>query len=223
MNKKLTTTFLVLLLSGCGQSLPECSSVDVKNTLLKIFKEKVKHKWFLETSFDTITTESKSDSKIQCQTQIIFKLPVVDGDSLNKKILIQYEIQKNETEKGSFSVLAKTNFNEIEELNQKGWIDNQKYLYKKADVQFLTEEWIKENAKKVSLFNPFAALDFVNPKKIKEKLIERGWEYVGTSKNDNSILIFTKDNFQINLKTQTTDDLMLTVAVDLDESEILEN
>jgi len=218
-NKKITSvSILILLLSGCSSSLPDCGSSEAKDTLIKIIKEKVTGKTdgklYIEPKFDIINTENKSSEKIQCSAQVTFSIPAMYQVDTTKKISITYSIAKNEAQSGTFSVTTLANFNEIKDFNSDGWTANQNYLFKKAGVEYLSDSYNDEIAKKLS-GNPLALLampamiDAISYKKVNQKLIDSGWTLKGESSDDKMTFIYTKDKFI--LAITTANDLSLAM------------
>ena len=202
-----TLSFLII---GCGKNLPDCGSEEAKGTLLRIIKEKVTGKedgkLYIEPKFDIINTENKTSEKIQCSAQVTFKIPAIYQVDKTKKLSINYSIAKNEAQSGSFSVTTLANFAEIKDFNSDGWTANQNYLFKKADVQYLSDAYNNDIEKKLQ-GNPLAILampalmDAISFKKVNQKLLDAGWKFDGESKDDKMTAIYSKDKFILSIKT----------------------
>jgi hypothetical protein len=200
----------VTLLSGCGQSLPDCASDEAKNTLIKIIKEKVitnsSGKWYIEPKFDVINTENKASEKIQCAAQLTFSILPEYQVNESKKITASYTIQKNDLEKNSFSVTAMINFADIKDLNNKGWAAYESYLFKKADIDYLSDE-SREKLTSQLKNNPLAILalpavmDKLSFTKIHQKLLDAGWKFDGESKDDKMTALYSKEKYTLSIKT----------------------
>jgi hypothetical protein len=210
MNTKLFSLVIIsVVLAGCGRGLPECGSTEAKNTLIKIIKEQVTDsedgQLYIEPKFDIINTESKSAEKIECSAQIVFSIPKIYQIDSIKKVSLTYSIAKNEAQGDSFSVKARANFNEIKEFNSEGWVANQNYLFKKANLEFLSDAYNDDIIKKLQ-GNPFALLampaliDSISFKKVHQKLLDDGWKFEGESKDDKLTGIYTKDKFTLAIK-----------------------
>jgi len=201
---------LSFLIISCGKNLPDCGSEEAKSTLLKIIKEKVTGKedgkLFIEPKFDIINAENKTSEKIQCSAQITFSIPAIYQVDKTKKVSVNYSIAKNEAQGGSFSVIALTNFAEIKDFNSDGWVANQNYLFKKADVEYLSDAFNNDIEKKLQ-GNPLAILalpalmDAKSFKKVNQKLLDAGWKFDGESKDDKMTAIYSKDKFTLSIKT----------------------
>lgn len=211
LNKKIISAFIMTaFISGCGSSLPDCGSSEAKDTLLRIVKEKVTGKedgkLYIEPKFDIINTESKTAEKIQCTAQVTFSIPAIYQVDATKKISIAYSIAKNEAKSGTFSVTTLANFNDVKDFNSDGWTANQNYLFKKAGVEYLSDSYNDEIAKKLE-GNPLALLampaliDAISYKKVNQKLIDAGWTLKGESKDNKMTFIYTKDKFILSIAT----------------------
>jgi hypothetical protein len=208
--KPLMVLSLSILLFGCGQSLPDCASDEAKNSLVKMIKEKVitnnTGKWYLEPKFEVINTESKTPEKIQCTAQITFTILPEYQVSKAEKISATYSIQKNELEKNSFSVTALIDFVQIKNLNNEGWVAYQNYLFKKADIEYLSDE-SREQVSAQLTGNPLAilALPAVMEKlsfiKVHQKLLDAGWKFDGESKDDKMTALYSKNKYILSIKT----------------------
>lgn len=216
--RSLPVLFCILFLHGCGQSLPDCASSEARDLLLKIIREKVTGSesgvLYIEPTFEIVNTIGRSNDKLECSAQIVFRIPAKYEVHVNKKIQVSYDIQKNELQKSSFSVSAKLNFQEIEDLNNQGWTANQNYLFKKANLEFLSDSYNDEVTKKLE-DNPLAILalpalmESISFNKVNQKLIDAGWKFEGESKDDKSTVIYSKDNFTLSIKTVNNLALML--------------
>lgn len=217
----------IVALSGCS-SIPDCSSLEAKNLLVKIIKEKVTGSengtWFIDPRFDIINTVSKLDNGFQCHAQITFTIPEQWNNTSVEKLDIEYKIQKNEASKDSFSISAIANFTDIKNFNNKGWDANQNTLFKKAGLEFLApDRFVKMQATLQN--NPLAALgamgllDELNFKKVHQRLLDAGWTYDGTAKDDDNLAIYSKDKFVLNIKANPN---AFGLIVDPDDSSIWE-
>jgi hypothetical protein len=201
----------VFTISACGNKIPDCSSQDAKDLLISVIKEKVvgnkEDPWYIEPTFKIINTEGSEKSINTCHAQIIFSIPEKWEDKATKVIEVDYKIKINETEKNSFSLSATTVYEEISIFNTAAWKSSQNFLYKKAGIEFLSPgilEPILTKSKNGTLTDIAAGLSlyFANANK---KLLELGWTYEGTGKDDKSIEIFSKDKFTLSLKTENVD------------------
>jgi len=226
----LITLIISILISGCGSSLPDCSSAEVKETLLKIVKEKITGKedgkLHIEPKFDIINTENKTSEKIQCTAQITFSIPSIYQVDSSKKISVSYVIAKNEVQSGAFSVTTVANFKEIKDFNSEGWTANQNYLYKKVGLEFLSDAYMEKLKAKMegnplAALGAFALIDAYSYKKIHQKLLDDGWKFDGESTNDKLLAIYSKDKFTLNLKV--TGNALTGMMVNTDDSSIWEN
>lgn len=219
-----------LAITGCAQSIPDCSSVEVKNLLVKILKEKVtgdeNGKWYIEPNFDVINTVNKLENGYQCHAQVTFKIPTGWGSDSVDKESIEYKIQINEANKDSFSVSALANFPAIKEFNNKGWEANQNMLFSKAGLDSLSPKHFDEIAT-ASKSNPGIAplgvmslMQELNYNNFNQKLIDLGWKNEGNGEKNKNVVIYTKGKFVLNITIENT---MMGQMVDPESSAIWEN
>ena len=161
---------------------------------------------------------------MQCSAQLTFSIPAEYEVKDSKKLSVTYAIQKNELDKDSYSVTALGQYNEIQKFNKFGWVVNQNYLFKKADLEFLSNEYTNKVLKQMET-NPLAALaapgliDAYSYKKVNQKLLDAGWSFDGESKEDKMIAVYTKDKFILGVKISNS---MFGPVVDTDNVNIWE-
>ena len=224
MKKIIFAHLLIGLISGCSTFLPSCGSTEVKDSLLGSIKEKVTGeadgKLYIDSRFDTIITENKTSEKIQCLAQMSFSIPAAYQVEATKKISFNYSIVKNRAHSEAFSIITFVNFADIKKFNFDGYSANQNYLFKKAEIEYLSNFYNNDIAKKLdsnplALFAMPALIDVVSYKKVNQKLSDAGWKFEGERKELSDAgwifysepkdgimtFIYTKNKFTLSLKT----------------------
>jgi len=191
-------------------SLPDCSSQEAKDTVLKIMNEKIDSKktgrWYTE-KFEIIETMNKTPELKECYAQLIFSIPSLYQDNTIKKLPVTYNIRNNEIEKNSFSVSLIMNYELLEKFNNYGRSANQNYLFKKANVEYLSEVYLSEIIKKMQE-NPLAILansaiiESLSLKLVHLKLLDNGWKFDGESKDNKMTAIYSKEKFTLSINTE---------------------
>lgn len=219
------------VLMGCGQSLPDCSSEQVKTTLISIIKEKVVGNkiddWYIEPKFEVVNTENKTSSKIQCKAQINFKIPDIYKNEKTSQLNISYDIQLNDMNKDQFSVTTQlVGIQSISALNDEGWNSYQDYLFKQANLEIFTSDYkdkFFENIKKMSAMGgSIFALSEISKvyaySVVRQKLLDEGWKDDGVSSKNPNLFIFTKEKYILNVTFKGN--ILTGAVVDTDETHI---
>ncbi|NDB69579.1 MAG: hypothetical protein EB015_16555 [Methylocystaceae bacterium] len=124
MNARILSIAVVLislLFAGCAKNnVPNCNSDEAKTTLLRLLEESIMgsvkklrfgieptFKFRLTTNIDLLNTvNDKEKNSKSCQATITYSYPAELEDSKSTQISVNYEIIKNETDKGGFYLRA---------------------------------------------------------------------------------------------------------------------